>query len=83
MVVNLTANMLLADQLIFIGFLTLQFSFYFCGLLGYWGERVGVRLKMLYVPYYFFLINLACFCGVMHWLTGKRFVRWKPASSTR
>lgn len=83
MVVNLTANILLADQPIFIGLLAIQFGFYFCGLLGYWGERVGVRLKMLYVPYYFFLINMACVYGVMHWIAGKRFVRWKPASSTR
>lgn len=83
MVTNLIANILLAGQPLFIGCLAVQLCLYVCGLLGYWGERVDVRLKMLYVPYYFFLINLACFCGVLNWLTGKRFVRWQPASSTR
>ena len=83
LMLNLLANIYLAGQPFFLALFVVQLTFYICGTLGYWGERVGFRIKALYIPYYFLLINIACFFGIIQWLVGKRITKWQAASTTR
>ncbi len=83
MLITLLSNVLLAASPFFITLLCLQLCFYGSGILGFRLQRSGIRVKALTVPYYFLLINIACFFGVLSWLTGKKFVRWTSAASTR
>lgn len=56
-----------------------QLAVYGLGLLGYAlrGTRVG-RLRFVSIPYYFSMVNLAAFLGVLSILRGVRKERWTP-----
>ena len=76
-------NLLLIEQPLYLIFFSIQNLFFIFGILGYLFERKGTNIKIFYVPYYFLLINLAGFVGLIQWLKGKRIVSWKTASTTR
>ena len=76
-------NLLLIEQPLFLIFFIIQNLFFIFGILGYLFEKTGIKIKIFYVPYYFLLINLAGFAGLIQWLKGKRIVSWKTASTTR
>ena len=42
----------------------LQVIFYLAALLGWYFENRSVRVKLLFVPYYFFIMNLSVFLGL-------------------
>jgi len=58
--------------------LTGHVAFYLLGLLGWAGSRVGVRARVLSVPYYFCLVNIAASRGIIDFFMGKQAVSWKP-----
>ena len=60
-------------------FAVAQGLFYLCALLGY----IFPRVKLLYIPYYFCLVNLASLIGIMKMLLGKKKLTWEQAESTR
>lgn len=63
----------------FAGALVLHLGFYALALVGFLlrRRRIG-RARFLYVPYYFTLVNLAAFLGVLSILRGERFAQWTP-----
>jgi cellulose synthase/poly-beta-1,6-N-acetylglucosamine synthase-like glycosyltransferase len=57
----------------------LQILFYLAALLGWYLENRSIRLKMLFIPYYFFIMNLSVFLGFKRYLKGSQSVNWERA----
>ena len=57
----------------------LQLSFYISALLGWYLENKSIRIKLLFVPYYFFIMNLSVFLGFRRYLKGSQSVNWERA----
>ncbi len=57
----------------------LQVLFYLSALLGWYLENRSIRLKLLFVPYYFFIMNLSVFLGLKRYLKGSQSVNWERA----
>lgn len=59
--------------------LWLQLLFYLSALLGWYLENKSIRVKLLFVPYYFFIMNLSVFLGLKRYLKGAQSVNWERA----
>jgi len=57
----------------------LQILFYLSALLGWYLENRLVRIKLLFVPYYFFIMNLSVFLGFKRYISGRQTVNWERA----
>ncbi len=57
----------------------LQVLFYLSALLGWYLENRSIRIKLLFVPYYFFIMNLSVFLGLKRYLKGSQSVNWERA----
>ncbi|MEI6140165.1 MAG: glycosyltransferase family 2 protein [Mariniphaga sp.] len=57
----------------------LQVLFYLSALLGWYLENKSIRLKILFVPYYLFIMNLSAFLGFKRYLKGSQSVNWERA----
>jgi biofilm PGA synthesis N-glycosyltransferase PgaC len=66
----------LAYQLLLI----LQALFYSCALLGWFYANKNIRIKSLYIPYYFFFMNISVFIGFKRFITNKQTVLWEKAA---
>ncbi|GAB4317798.1 MAG: glycosyltransferase family 2 protein [Bacteroidales bacterium] len=56
-----------------------QSIFYIAALLGWILENRKLRLKILFVPYYFFIMNLSVYLGFKRFLKGQQSVNWERA----
>jgi cellulose synthase/poly-beta-1,6-N-acetylglucosamine synthase-like glycosyltransferase len=59
--------------------LWLQLLFYLAALLGWYLENKLIRVKLLFVPYYFFIMNLSVFLGLKRYLKKTQSVNWERA----
>lgn len=57
----------------------LQIMFYLSALLGWYLENRSLRVKVLFIPYYFFIMNLSVFLGLKRYLKGSQTVNWERA----
>jgi cellulose synthase/poly-beta-1,6-N-acetylglucosamine synthase-like glycosyltransferase len=57
----------------------LQIVFYAAALLGWYLENKSIKVKLLFVPYYFFIMNLSVFLGFKRYLKGSQSVNWERA----
>lgn len=57
----------------------MQILFYLSALLGWYLENRSIRIKLLFVPYYFFIMNLSVFLGFKRYLKGSQSVNWERA----
>jgi cellulose synthase/poly-beta-1,6-N-acetylglucosamine synthase-like glycosyltransferase len=57
----------------------LQILFYCSALFGWYLENKSIRIKLLFVPYYFFIMNLSVFLGLKRYLKGTQSVNWERA----
>jgi hypothetical protein len=48
-------------------------------LLGWYLENRSIKIKLLFVPYYFFIMNLSVFLGFKRYLKGSQSVNWERA----
>lgn len=56
-----------------------QLLFYAMALSGWYLENRKIRLKILFVPYYFFVMNYAVFAGIIRYFKGQQTVNWERA----
>lgn len=56
-----------------------QALFYAAAGLGWILERRHIKVKALFVPYYFFVMNYAVYAGALRILRGKQAVTWEKA----
>ena len=59
--------------------LWLQILFYTAALFGWYLENKSIKIKILFVPYYFFIMNLSVFLGLKRYLKGSQSVNWERA----
>jgi len=57
----------------------LQALFYTMALLGWFLENRHIKLKILFVPYYFFIMNLSVYLGLFRYLKKSQDVNWERA----
>jgi biofilm PGA synthesis N-glycosyltransferase PgaC len=56
-----------------------QVVFYVNALIGWFLENRAIRVKLLFVPYYFLMMNYAVFAGFGRWLKGSQKATWERA----
>ncbi len=53
--------------------------FYVMALLGWYLENKKIKVKILYVPYYFLIMNYAVYAGMVRYFKGQQTVNWERA----
>lgn len=61
----------------------LQVLFYLMALIGWYLENRQIKLKALFVPYYFFIMNYAMFLGFIRYLKKQQQVTWERAQRSK
>lgn len=59
--------------------LALQLLFYLFVAIGYYFENKQLRVKILFVPYFFFIMNYAVFKGLVRYMKRSQSVNWERA----
>jgi len=57
----------------------MQICFYAMALLGWFLENRQIKLKVLFIPYYFFIMNYAVYLGFFRFVRKKQNVVWERA----
>ncbi len=74
------SNLFLASSSdFFLIILAAQVIFYLSALLGYLLETKRIRLKFLFVPFYFCMMNYAVYAGFFRYIRGRQGVLWEKA----
>jgi len=60
-------------------FFLLQIVFYIAALVGWFLESKEIKIKVLFVPYYFFIMNLAMYLGFKRYFKKAQSVNWERA----
>ena len=60
--------------------LLLQLFFYFLALSGWFFANRDIKIKALYVPYYFLFMNISVIWGFKRFLKGQQSVLWEKAA---
>lgn len=81
LLILLVANVFLAldGNTLYTTILVMQIGFYVLALLGWYFENKRIKVKVLFVPYYFFIMNLCVYLGLFRFLKGKQSVSWERA----
>lgn len=80
LLVLLVLNILLAPKSnLYSTILIMQILFYTLALIGWYFENKRIKIKVLFVPYYFFIMNLCMYLGLFRFLKGKQSVSWERA----
>lgn len=64
---------------LYLYFLYVQLLFYFMILLGALLSNMKIRLKILFIPYYMFIMNYAMINGILRYLSGNQSVKWEKS----
>ncbi|WP_421919805.1 glycosyltransferase family 2 protein [Marinifilum sp.] len=56
-----------------------QLIFYSAALIGWFLENRKIKIKVLFVPYYFFIMNLSVYLGFRRYMKGNQSVKWERA----
>jgi poly-beta-1,6-N-acetyl-D-glucosamine synthase len=74
-------NILLLDKSgIYPWLLVTQLLFYVAALAGYLMEKQHIRLKILFIPYYFCMMNYAVYLGFIRFIKGSQSVIWEKSA---
>lgn len=57
----------------------LQLTFYLAAFIGYLLEKKSLRVKVLFVPYYFCVMNFAVFAGIKRYFRNEQSVTWEKS----
>jgi len=60
-------------------FFWLQTIFYTAALTGWYLQNKQIKVKILYIPYYFLFMNYTVFLGFKRYIKGKQSVNWERA----
>lgn len=82
LVLVLTLNITLVvqnDRKLYLMLLILQLAFYGAAVTGYLMERMQIKVKAFFVPYYFSMMNYAVLAGAVRYFRGKQNAVWEKA----
>jgi len=71
--------LLLPHSVIYQALMAAQALFYIAALLGWYLESKKIKVKILFVPYYFFIMNYAVYRGFFRYIKGRQNVNWERA----
>lgn len=75
------ANIFLFSELIFFKVTMIaQILFYAAALIGFFMEKKQIKLKLLFIPYYFCMMNYAVYAGFLRFIKGSQSVLWEKAA---
>ena len=74
-----TNALLLSTGGVYMYLLIAQGVFYSAALLGWYLENRKIKLKILFVPYYFFMMNYAVYLGFARYIKKQQNVNWERA----
>ncbi len=85
LLVLLPLNLLLMERLggIYTLLMLSQIAFYAFAILGWYLEKKSLRSKLLFVPYYFSIMNIAAFKGFFRYAKGNQSVLWERANRAK
>lgn len=72
------ASVALAASFVYRMLLAAQLLGYACALLAWLLEKVGIRSRLLALPQYFVLANVASLIACYQFIRGERYARWEP-----
>ncbi len=79
LVITLVSSIALATRSKFYALVAFtQILFYALAIMGWIFEKLGARNRLLALPYYFVLANLASLIAFYKYLSGERYARWEP-----
>jgi poly-beta-1,6-N-acetyl-D-glucosamine synthase len=58
----------------------MQLLFYFSGLSGWFFANRNIKIKALYIPYYFLFMNISVLWGFKRFIKGQQSVLWEKAA---
>jgi cellulose synthase/poly-beta-1,6-N-acetylglucosamine synthase-like glycosyltransferase len=67
------------DRLLYQVFFAGQVLFYLASLAGYLIEQRNIRVKALFIPYYFCLMNYAVIAGIIRFLRSQQSASWEKS----
>lgn len=67
------------DSGFFASFFWLQITMYVAAIIGWILENQSTRVKILFVPYYFLIMNLSVVLGFLRFINNKQSVNWERA----
>jgi cellulose synthase/poly-beta-1,6-N-acetylglucosamine synthase-like glycosyltransferase len=73
-----TSAVLAADSTAYRALFLVQSVGYACGVMSWLLESFGVRSRVLALPHYFVLTNVASLLAMFQFLRGERYARWEP-----
>ena len=76
-------NLLLIGHPIYLTLFILQNIFYFFAAIGAVLRRGGVQSRVLFIPFYFVMVNAASLAAIVAYLRGDRLASWEKAETTR
>jgi len=66
-------------ELLYIGLFVCQCFFYLAALLGWMMEKKQVKIKVLFIPYYFCMMNYAVIAGIRRYIKKGQSAAWEKA----
>jgi cellulose synthase/poly-beta-1,6-N-acetylglucosamine synthase-like glycosyltransferase len=73
-------NIILApSSVLFSIILTLQALFYLSSFIGWKLENKKLKVKLFFIPYYFYIMNYAVYMGFIRYIRNKQSVNWERA----
>jgi len=75
----LTSGFLASSNVFYAALFVGQLAFYFAALVSWVLERFGVTLRLLALPQYFVITNLASLIAVVKFVSGETYTKWEPS----
>ncbi|WP_440880895.1 glycosyltransferase family 2 protein [Tenacibaculum sp. C7A-26P2] len=64
----------------FYTFYVLQILFYIAILIGFFLKAVKIKIRFIFIPYYFFIMNVSALFGFINYLQNKKYAIWKKVN---
>jgi len=74
------SNAFITHKLFYVIIFYGQVVFYFMAIVGYLLQKNQIKLKLVFIPFYFTFMNLCVFQGFVRYLKGQQSVLWERAS---
>ncbi len=80
MIIIFVISVIEAQQPVFFIFLLFQVVFYALALVGFLLKNTKIRWPLIFIPFYYCMMNMAVLAGLWSYLRGKHSVLWEKAS---
>lgn len=79
LIINILLVKDISNSALYTFLLALQILFYAFALLGYAARNYSTRVKILFIPYYVFIMNVSQISGLFRYLSGNQSAAWEKA----